>query len=178
MRNTRVLFTMLMFTALAMPACQKTDPAAAAAAKNREAMQAIIAALDAKNLSALDTYIDANYTEHTPDPWMKTKGLAGFKESMTANYAMFPDSKIKMNFVLADGDKVMAHCTWSGTNSGSIEGYPATGKVVSAEMVEIYKMTDGKCVERWGYVDAFKYMEQMGLMMVPASTMQGAPSTK
>jgi len=171
--KTRLVAYTLFSAMLAISACQTTDPDAAVKAKNKETMQAILGAFGNHTPDALDALIVADYIEHTPDPWVKSKGLAGLKESLQASIAMMPDFKVKINYMIAEGDIVMAHYTWSGTNTGSVEGMPATGKAVSVDGVDVARFKDGKGVEHWGYFDMGKMMDQLGMTWSPS---QAAPA--
>lgn len=174
MKSRPVFYTVILFS-FAIAACQKADPNAAMLAKNKEVMQNILAALSDKNLDALDKLIDPNYIEHSPDPWMKGTGLPALKESMKMSYAMYPDLKLKVNYLVAEGDIVMAQFTWSGTNTGSVEGMPATGKAVNIDGVDVARFKDGMGVEHWGYFDMDKMMGQLGFTWAPAAA-QGTPA--
>ena len=168
MKQRPLLYT-LFLVSFAISACQPSDPNAAIEAKNKETMKAIMSACGNHQLDALDNLIATDFMEHTPDPWMKSKGLAGLKESLQASMTMMPDFTITVNWMIAEGDLVMAHYTWRGTNTGSVEGMPATGKAVNVDGVDVTRFKDGKGVEHWGYFDMAKMMEQLGMTMMPAT---------
>jgi predicted ester cyclase len=71
--------------------------------------------------------------------------------------------------MVAEGDKVMAHVTMTGTNSGPMMGMPATNKQVSVDGIDLIMIKDGKATERWGYFDTMKFMAQMGMMPPPGT---------
>jgi predicted ester cyclase len=48
-----------------------------------------------------------------------------------------------------------------GTHTGDFLGVPATGKQLQVRGIEIWRLADGKIVERWGIVDAAGVMEQL-----------------
>ena len=161
---------------LVFSACKTEDPNAAIEAQNKKTMQDFVDAMNKKDWASLDTFIDANYKEHTPDPWMKSTGLAGLKESMQATNTMMPDFTVTPNYMVAEGDMVMMQYRWTGTNTGSVEGMPATGKAMDVQGVDIVRFKDGKGVEHWGYFDMGKMMEQMGMTWAPmAATETPAP---
>jgi len=168
-------FTIYMAAAcvLFLSSCQKDDPEAAVRAKNKAAMQAINDAFASGRVDALDKYVAADYVEHSPDPMMKGTGLAALKSMASMMHTMYPDMKSTMNFMIAEGDLVMAHFTMTGTNSGSVEGMPATNKTISVEGVDIARFKDGVGVEHWGYFDVMKMMQQLGMMPPPGASATG-----
>ena len=114
-------------------------------------------------LDELDKLIDANYVEHTPWPGQEP-GLAGLKKGFTEFRAAFPDMKITLNEVWADGDVVIGHFTQTGTMTGAMGTMPASGKPMNISGVDIVRIKDGKAVEHWGYSEEMKMAQQMGWM--------------
>ena len=169
MHRTTTLCALVAIVSL-LSACKPADPNAAMEEQNKKTMQAFVDAMNNRSFDKLGDFVDANYTEHTPDPMMKSKGLAGLLESMKATETMLPDFKVKVNWMIAEGDLVMSHYRWTGTNTGSVEGMPATGKAMDVEGVDIIRFKDGKGVEHWGYFDMGKMMEQMGMTWAPLTT--------
>jgi steroid delta-isomerase-like uncharacterized protein len=79
----------------------------------------------------------------------------------------FPDGKIELKSVVAQGDKVVAEFTGRGTHSGTLKGptgdLPATQRGVEMPCVEIYRFRDGKLAEGRVYFDAFSMFTQLGI---------------
>jgi steroid delta-isomerase-like uncharacterized protein len=175
--KTRYAIYVVVASVLLLSSCQKPDPEAATRAKNKAAMQAINDAFASGNVDALDKYIAADYVEHSPDPMMKGTGLAALKSMASMMHTMYPDMKSTIDFMIAEGDLVTAHFTMTGTNSGSVEGMPATNKTINVEGVDIARFKEGVGVEHWGYFDVMKMMQQLGMMPPPGETAK-APEKK
>jgi steroid delta-isomerase-like uncharacterized protein len=62
---------------------------------------------------------------------------------------------------LAVGDTVIENWVFQGTHTGEFLGVPATGKQLQVRGIEIWRLANGKIVERWGVVDAAGVMEQL-----------------
>jgi len=62
---------------------------------------------------------------------------------------------------LAVGDTVVENWVFQGTHTGEFLGVPATGKQLQVRGIEIWRLANGKIVERWGVVDAAGVMEQL-----------------
>ena len=77
--------------------------------------------------------------------------------------AGFPDLSYRIDEQLVAGDRVVTRGTWSGTNTGSLMGLPATGKPFAAIGVVIDRVVEGKIIERWEVGDIFGLMQQIGL---------------
>ena len=69
--------------------------------------------------------------------------------------AAFPDMRMQVEDVVADGPKVVARVRYTGTNRGEFMGMPATGKSVDVQLIDISWIgDDGLVHEHWGVMDA------------------------
>ena len=57
--------------------------------------------------------------------------------------------------------------TASGTQQGEIFGVAASGRTVSLHGINIWRVRDGRIVERWGRLDELGLMRQLGLVPQP-----------
>jgi steroid delta-isomerase-like uncharacterized protein len=95
------------------------------------------------------------------------RGPEGFKEVLGQFLTGYPDMKINLENIIADGDMVATRGYWTGTNNGSFMGIPATGKKVKVDFIDVWKMLEGKCQENWVQMDMMGLMQQIG--MAPAT---------
>jgi len=91
-------------------------------------------------------------------------GIDGAKAAHQMMLAAFPDYQTVIDDLVAEGDKVAARITMSGTHSGSFMGIPATGKHVLFTGMYIARIADGKIVEHWGEEDAVSLLQQLGAL--------------
>jgi len=71
-------------------------------------------------------------------------GIEGAKAAHRIMLTGFPDYQTIIDDIFAEGDKVVARITMSGTNTGSFMGIPATGKHVSFTGISIARLVNGK----------------------------------
>jgi len=78
--------------------------------------------------------------------------LGGTWERMKARRRnpAFSDYANESIALVADGDRVVHHSRITGTHSGEFLGIPATGKRVTVDHVEIWRIEGDKIVEQWG----------------------------
>ena len=62
----------------------------------------------------------------------------------------FSDFTSESIALVAEGDRVVHHSRSTGTHTGTLFGIPPTGKRVTVDHVEIWRIEDGKIVEQWG----------------------------
>ena len=76
--------------------------------------------------------------------------------------AAFPSYGFVVDDMLAEGDKVCLRGTFHGVHQHEFMGIPASGKQVSASLMIIYRIRDGKIVEHWMNADTLGLMQQLG----------------
>lgn len=90
----------------------------------------------------------------------RERGLAEAKGWRQA----FPDLKVTVDLILAEDDLVSVRWTARGTNTGTGNGLPATGKAVKASGQATFRFKDGKIAEEWASGDTLGIMKQLGLL--------------
>jgi predicted ester cyclase len=118
-----------------------------------------------RDLGAIEDFISPSYVLRTAADGAPS-GLDGVRGAMAAYLAGFSDLHVEVDQLLADGDKVVALLTYSGTNDGDLFGVSATGRRVSVRQLAVYRVADGKVVEEWEVSDQLGLMQQLGV--VPA----------
>jgi len=130
---------------------------------------------DQRKLEVADEVIAAegyvNYdTGTTPMP----SGPEGMKETVRMITAAFPDNRHAIEDMIAEGDRVVAHVTLTGTHEGEFMGIPVTGRKIKVNEIHIYRLEGGKAVEHRVGRDDLGAMRQLGV--IPASVpTPGAP---
>jgi steroid delta-isomerase-like uncharacterized protein len=76
----------------------------------------------------------------------------------------FPDVVIVPEKLIAEGDLVTIYWIARGTNTGTGNGLPATGKKVEQSGITIWRIVNGKIKEEWSAFDQLSMMQQLGLL--------------
>jgi predicted ester cyclase len=84
---------------------------------------------------------------------------------MLGFHAVFPDFKLTLKEIVAEGDLVAAHMTFTGTQNGPFLGIPPTGKLITIWSVEVFRIENGKVAEMWGGPDIFNGLQQLGAVI-------------
>ena len=95
-------------------------------------------------------------------------GLEGAKAIQKATLRGMPDWHTQIEELIAEGDKVVARITMTGTHTGDFFGFPATGKKISFTGIYIARIANGKIVEHWGEEDSMGLLQQLGGMPTPS----------
>lgn len=134
--------------------------------ENKEAVRRMLDALQGGNGDAMAKLVAANWENHDPSmPPMK--GIQGARQLATVLHTAFPDAQVTADKVIAEGDRVGAHFTFSGTHRGNFLDVPPTGKRVNIEAAGVFRVVDGKVTDNWVNFDAMTLMQQLGLAPTP-----------
>jgi steroid delta-isomerase-like uncharacterized protein len=76
----------------------------------------------------------------------------------------FPDLTITPDKLIAEGDLVTIYWIARGTNTGTGNGLPATGKKAEQSGITIWRIVNGKIKEEWSAFDQLSLMQQLGLL--------------
>lgn len=129
-------------------------------AKNRRFYEEVI---NQKKLEVLDELIADDYVEHLLPPGVPP-GREGLKIFISVLHAAFPDGKLTIDEMVAEGDTVATRLTFHGTHTGEFQGIPPTGKKVTVPALDMIRIIDGKAVEHWGGPNQFALLQQIGVI--------------
>ena len=101
-----------------------------------------------RNYTEVIDLVAKDYIDHSP---AGARSNAQAVEILKIVAGMFSDLSIKMLDIFAENDLVATRVLYDGVHSGECMGIPATGKRISFEALENFKVVNGKIVESWGY---------------------------
>ncbi len=91
-------------------------------------------------------------------------GLQEDQDALKGWHQAFPDLSIVPEKLIADGDLVAVYWIAHGTNTGTGNGLPATGKKVEQSGITIWRIVKSKITEEWSAFDQLSMMKQLGLL--------------
>jgi steroid delta-isomerase-like uncharacterized protein len=100
---------------------------------------------------------------------IEATGAELLKEVFARLHRAFPDLHVAVEDLIAEGDKVVARNTVTGTHQGEYMGLPPTGKSITYNEIFIVRLADGRIAETWGIVDVLSQMRQLGAIPGGAS---------
>jgi steroid delta-isomerase-like uncharacterized protein len=116
---------------------------------------------------ALTELVADDFVEQIPFPG-QGPGRAGLAGVLAGMFAGFPDLHWTIRDTLAEGDRVMAYSTWSGTHHGEFLGIPATGNRVSVDAWTVDRCRNGQMIESRIIMDVAGLLIQLGVLPAPA----------
>jgi len=118
------------------------------------------------NLDAVDDILTGDFVDNAAPPGFPT-GPEGAKQVFTMYRAAFPDFRLSVRDLIAEGDKVVARWLTQGTHQGELMGIPPTGKAVEVTGIDIFRFAGGKIAEHWAEFDMMGLMQQLGVIPTP-----------
>ncbi|HVX44687.1 MAG TPA: ester cyclase [Mycobacteriales bacterium] len=136
-------------------------------ARNKEIYHRFHGATDSGDLDHIDRVIDElvapDVDFHAPLP-MGTTATDALKLVWRTLIQAFPDIRVTVEDVIAEGQKVVARQTVTGTHRGEYRGHAPTGRSVRYNEIFILRFEDGRIAEIWGVVDVLTQLKQLGLV--------------
>ncbi|AIQ62472.1 snoaL polyketide cyclase [Paenibacillus stellifer] len=93
-------------------------------------------------------YVAKDYVDHSPANARSNEEAVGILK-LVEN--MFSDMKIEVLDLFEEADMVATRIRYTGIHTGECMGIAATGRKISFEALENFKVVDGQITESWGY---------------------------
>ncbi len=115
------------------------------------------------NLNFVDEVTDPNFLSHDPaSPEDVGGGVEGTRRFVEMYRSAFPDLRMTVEDLIAEGDKVVVRWTARGTHQGELMGIPPSDNRVEVTGISIDRIEGGKFVESWSNYDVLGMMQQIG----------------
>jgi steroid delta-isomerase-like uncharacterized protein len=95
-------------------------------------------------------------------------GPEGARREFEAFFAAFPDLTVKLEIIFAEHERVATRSIMHGTHQGIFFNLASTGCTVTIKAHHLFKLEQGKIIERLGQMDRLELMQQLGMKVVPA----------
>jgi predicted ester cyclase len=102
-----------------------------------------------------------DYVDHGR-PHLAPVGIAGIRIVPRRIRYAFPDIRLTVEDIIAEGDLTAARVTVRGTHLRPFRGIEPTGLPVEWTVMDFFRFRDGRVAERWGTVDSQTLLEQLG----------------
>jgi steroid delta-isomerase-like uncharacterized protein len=122
-------------------------------------------AINQGKLEILPELLAPNCVNH--DMPLPTPGPEGFRQLLQQFLTAFPDMQIRLDDVLGEGNKVVTRGVMTGTHRAAFMDIPATGKPVSIQYIDVWRLENGKAMENWVRLDLLGLLQQLGAIPAP-----------
>jgi predicted ester cyclase len=113
------------------------------------------------NLALVNEVVSPAFTSHDWPEGGPT-GPQAFLDYYAAIRAAVPDARYEVDDLIAQGDRVVVRWRLRGTHVGEFRGIAPTGRAITLKGIAIYRVADGKLMERWVVSDLHNLLEEIG----------------
>ena len=129
------------------------------------------------NLEVVDAITSPALVEHQTFGPGHAPGAEGVRAVVASLRRAFPDFRLSIEDLVADGDTVWLRMVATGTNEGSFMGHAPTRRPIRIDVFDAMRVEDGRMVEHWGVPDRLGVMFQLGLARPPQVAMSTPATT-
>lgn len=115
------------------------------------------------DLDAVNHYLAPNFRNHDAPAPGAPDGAEGMRWAAAMIRAALPDWHSDVERLVAEDDIVVEVFTASGTHTGELFGVPGTARTLTLRGVNVFRISDGRIVERWGRLELLGLLQQLGL---------------
>ena len=138
----------------------------------RDIARPIYAATQSGDISLLDAAVADDIVEHPLNPG-QIRGRDALKQTFGGLSKMVPDLSLKIQDMIAAGDKVAVRSIVRGTPAESYLGVPANGRSMEFEAIDIWRIEEGRIIEGWHVEDFVRVLIDWGVVPLPARSSPG-----
>jgi predicted ester cyclase len=135
--------------------------------RNKAIIRRLVEAFNKHDVALLDEFIAPDFVD-APNTPFELRGLKSYKEFEAMFIKGFPDFHETIKGIIAEGDKVWVLEKVAGTHKGEWNLFgitlAPTGKKITFTAVWMYRIVDGKVVEREGVCDFLDFFKQLGVI--------------
>lgn len=165
MKKHLQLFAMIALFIMVLLGCNNQSKKLEA---NKNLIHRFADAVNAADWDAFEELLTENFQRHcqaTPDVQVNSRDE--FIKIQKSFLASMPDQKMITKMLIAEGDMVAAYGIYTGTMTGPMGEFPATGKSVEINCPTIFRIEEGRIAEIWVEWDNLAMLTQLGLFPPP-----------
>jgi steroid delta-isomerase-like uncharacterized protein len=93
---------------------------------------------------------------------VEVSSLAEFTYLQKSFLSTFPDQKVTIEKLIAEGDYIAVYATYTGTQTGQMGQFPPSDKKMEMKFFSIFRIEEGKIAEMWVEWDKLNSLMQLG----------------
>jgi predicted ester cyclase len=110
------------------------------------------------NMAMADEVVSPQFTSH--DWPAGATGPKAFRDYYSAIRSAVPDARYEVDDLIAERDRVVVRWRLVGTHEGAFGGIAPTGRPIVLKGIAIYRVENGRLMERWVVSDLYGALEE------------------
>ena len=115
------------------------------------------------NLAIMEELMAPGYVRYLPPP-AAPLDRAGQQRRIAGFRTAFPDVRLDVEQLLAEGDLVAFRIVLRGTHTGPFQSFAPTGRAITITATDVARLENGQIVEHWGNMDDIGLQRQLGVL--------------
>ena len=116
------------------------------------------------NVNLLDEIMTPDFADHGETLFGSLQGRDMLKQGITTSRMVLGDLHVQLHDFIADGEMVGVRGTMRCTQQGEFLGVAPSGNELTWNGLALFRVVDGKIMERWFNSDSLSIVQQMGLV--------------
>jgi hypothetical protein len=130
------------------------------AEENKDVVRGWFEGLNRHDVVAMADLVADDFVNHSST----NQGRAGAIAEIEYWISAFPDVAATIEDLIAEGDRVVARFTTTGSHLGDFMGTPPSGRAVSFQEIDVFKLENGMITELWAAPDVYGMLTQLGML--------------
>jgi predicted ester cyclase len=128
---------------------------------NKQTCREYFKAFLARDAAWLEKHVAKSFVRHDPGLDFEVRGPQGVLQLHDALMPAFPDMKLELEDLVAEGEKVLVRLVIRATHTGSLGAIAATGKPIRVAVLDLFQIRDGVLIEHWAQLDNLGMLNQL-----------------
>jgi len=131
--------------------------------ENKALVEGFVSVGNSRDHDQLGKFVSTDFVRHCQaTPGLVITNLEQFRAFMEGDAQVFPDSRVEVQQMVAEADRVAIWATYSGTQNGAMGPFPPSGKKMVLEFGAIFRVENNKLAELWVTWDNMAALSQLG----------------
>jgi steroid delta-isomerase-like uncharacterized protein len=166
----RVLSSLVVAVVVMLMVAGCADQEKAIEEQNKAVVRYVHEEVSKGNAAVFAEVLTPDYIRHCqamPPELQEMHGTEQFIAFINDFLTAVPDCRDVIDLMIAEGDKVAYITTMTGTQTGQMGAFPASGKKFKAINIIIHRFEEGKIAETWVSWDNVAFLSQLGFFPPP-----------
>jgi predicted ester cyclase len=131
---------------------------------NKQICREYFKAFLARDAAWMEKHVAKTFVRHDPGLDFEVRGPEGVLQLHDALMPAFPDMKLDLEDLVAEGEKVLVRLFIRATHTGLFGAMPATGNAIRVPVLDLFQIRDGVLIEHWAQLDNLGMLRQLGAL--------------
>ena len=131
---------------------------------NKQICRDYFKAFLARDAAWMEKHVAKTFVRHDPGLDFEVRGPQGVLQLHDVLMPAFPDMKLDLEDLVAEGEKVLVRLLIRATHTGPLGTMGATGKPIRVAVLDLFQIRDGVLIEHWAQLDNLGMLKQLGAL--------------